>query len=187
VRATSMSVTGPAEVVEDGVGYRTRAGKWRCLGGCWRCGECVCERRGRGEVSSDGATMCSAEPLGVSVRALARLGGMGTSWLGLCNLLLGRWLVPAGSVEQGQPPGHAEVSQGREKGRVGMVDVMVIGMGLSWSRPSRNTGCQCMVLSRRFKQGGMVEANTHWLLACMLISETCTPSSRHNGRMNFEF
>jgi hypothetical protein len=32
-RATSTSVTGPAEVVDDGVGYRARVGRRACLGG----------------------------------------------------------------------------------------------------------------------------------------------------------
>ncbi|KAK1645341.1 hypothetical protein QYE76_063146 [Lolium multiflorum] len=55
VRATSMSVTGPAEVIDDGDGYRTLRSNWACLGGSWCPGECVCERRERGEVSSDEA------------------------------------------------------------------------------------------------------------------------------------
>jgi hypothetical protein len=40
-RATSVSVTGPAEVVDDDDGYRTLWAKRPCLGGIWCPGECV--------------------------------------------------------------------------------------------------------------------------------------------------
>jgi hypothetical protein len=62
----------PAEVVNDGVVYRARACSWACLGSSWWCGECSCERRGRGRVRCDGATTCTVVSSGMSWRALAR-------------------------------------------------------------------------------------------------------------------
>lgn len=44
-----------AGVVDDGDGDRALRVKRSCLGGSWRPGECVCERRERGEVRSDEA------------------------------------------------------------------------------------------------------------------------------------
>jgi hypothetical protein len=70
-------------------------------------------------------------PCVATMPVMASLGDMGVYWPGQCRALLGQRLVPACSGGEGQPPGHAEVSQGREKGRVGMDEVMVIGMGLA--------------------------------------------------------
>jgi hypothetical protein len=60
-------------------------------------------------------TTCSSVPVDMAVHALASLGDMGTSCAGQCKALLGRWLAPPCLVEEGQPPGHGEVGQGREE------------------------------------------------------------------------
>ncbi|KAK1609735.1 hypothetical protein QYE76_033408 [Lolium multiflorum] len=94
---------------------------WRTLWTSWRnrmwtgwLGRCRClsqgRNRGQGEDGVDGASACSGVPVGVAMPILASLDDMGTSWPGLCWSLLGQGLVPACLVEEGQPPGHDEMS-----------------------------------------------------------------------------
>jgi hypothetical protein len=71
----------------------------------------ACARRaseGRSAVTRRGDAL--ACPCVATMPVLALQGDLGTYWHGLCDALLGQWLVPTGSVERGESPGHAEVN-----------------------------------------------------------------------------
>jgi hypothetical protein len=75
----SVSVITVADVVDEHDGDGAIWTKRSCQGGSWVLGECVGEMRERAEVSSVGARRCSGVPMGVSVRDLESLSGLGTS------------------------------------------------------------------------------------------------------------
>jgi hypothetical protein len=64
----------PAEIVDDGVIYRARAGRWACLGAAWSRGAAMGERRGREVDGVSGVASCTVVSRGVPVHALARHG-----------------------------------------------------------------------------------------------------------------
>jgi hypothetical protein len=89
-----------AEVVDEDDGDRSLRCERSRLGGSRCPSECVGERRGQREVSSDGTRQCSGTLRGLSVRALASLDVVGTSWPERCTRLLGQRLWASCSAER---------------------------------------------------------------------------------------
>jgi hypothetical protein len=161
-RATSVSVTGPAEVADDDGGYRMLWSKWSCLGGSWWRDDAHGGSMGQGEVGVDGASACSGVLVGVAMPILASLDDMGTSWLGLCWSLLGQGLVPACSVERGEAPGHAEVNQRGVERRVAWRSGMSSRHGLDLVNFVKEQWCQSLALSRGCK--GTLRMTQAWMV-----------------------
>lgn len=71
-----------ADVGDGDDGCRAAACNRGCLGGSWITGACVCERRGRGEVSSDGngrANFCALQH-GRAPSDMVERRGHGVDW-----------------------------------------------------------------------------------------------------------